>query len=92
MVKQTMVKAFHLKAKENEIYFQVLSTSENDFLSGTYTFDTWFQFYNLDNVVLNITTESKPSLDIDKEYNFTMMGVSIDNWVNLVIQKSFTAQ
>lgn len=78
--------------KENEIYFQVLSTSENDFLSGTYTFDTWFQFYNLDNVVLNITTESKPSLDIDKEYNFTMMGVSIDNWVNLVIQKSFTAQ
>ena len=78
--------------KENEIYFQVLSTELNDFISGTYTFNNWFQFYKLDNVVLNITNEVNPLLEENKMYNFTMMGVSIDNWVNLVVQKTFIAE
>lgn len=77
---------------ENEIYFQVISNSENDLLSGTYTYDKWFQFYKLDNVVLNINEDATPILNESQEYNFTMMGVSIDNWVNLVIQKTFIAE
>jgi len=32
---------------EDKIYFQVLSDTDNDLLSGTYTFDTEFKFYDL---------------------------------------------
>ena len=74
---------------DNAIYFQVVSNSDNDFISGTYTFDTWFQFYKLDNVVLNITTEVLPVLNMSEEYNITVMGISEDNWVNFIIQKQF---
>ena len=78
--------------KENAIYFQVVTNSTNDLLSATYTYDTWFQYYVLDNVVLNVTRETPPVLEIGNEYNFVMMGVSLDNWVNLVIVNKFTVQ
>lgn len=78
--------------KENAIYFQVVTTKNNDLLSGTYTYDKWFQYYELGNVVLNITKEKPPVLVVGDEYNFVMMGVSLDNWVNLVIINKFTPQ
>ena len=78
--------------KENAIYFQVVTNAQNDLLSGTYTYDTWFQYYQLDNVVLNITRATPPALELEREYNFVMMGVSLDNWVNLVIINKFTPQ
>ena len=78
--------------KENAIYFQVITDINNDLLSGTYTYDKWFQYYLLDNVVLNVTTEKPPALKVGFEYNFTLMGVSLDNWVNLVIVKRFPIQ
>lgn len=77
---------------DNAIYFQVVSNSENDLLSGTYTNDNQFQYYNTENVVLNITRETPPNLIIDDLYNFTLMDVSLDNWVNLVIQNSFITE
>lgn len=73
---------------DNAIYFQVLSKANNDLVSGTYTYENMFQFYNLSNVVLNIT-EGMPELENDSNYNFTLMDVSLDNWVNLVTQKAF---
>ncbi len=78
--------------KENAIYFEVISNAENNLLSGTYTYQKWFQYYNLTNTVLNVTRETPPDLIINNEYNFTLMAVSEDNWVNLVIQKSFIAE
>jgi len=75
---------------DNKIYFQVVSRENNDFLSGTYTFQKQFQFYKLDNVVLNVTEETPPQLTPGNTYNFTLMGVSEDNWVNLLIRKNFT--
>ena len=78
--------------KENAIYFQVISDLNNTLLSGTYTYDTWFQYYVLDNVVLNVTREKPPILEIGTDYYFTMMGVSLDNWVNLVLLKQFKTQ
>lgn len=74
---------------ENEIYFQVIADSENYLLSGTYTYDAYFQYYNLENVVLNVTRDRPPKLFTMNNYNFTLMAVSIDNWVNLVVQKEF---
>jgi len=77
---------------ENAIYFEVVTAQNNDLLSATYTYDKWFQYYNLENVVLNVTRNTPPDLIIDDSYGFTLMGVSEDNWVNLVIQKTFTAE
>ena len=78
--------------KENTIYFQVITDVGNNFISGTYTYDKWFQYYNLSNVILNITRKSPPNLIKGNDYNFTMMGVSKDNWVNLVLQKKIKVQ
>lgn len=81
------------RTPENAIYFQVVSDATGNLLSGTYTFETNFQFYQLDNVVLNIREVSPPpELVPGASYTFTLMGVSLDNWVNLIAEKHFIAQ
>lgn len=77
---------------DNAIYFQVVSDTQDNLLSGTYTYESSFQYYNTNNVVLNVTTQTPPDLIVGNDYNFTLMDVSLDNWVNLVITESFTAQ
>jgi len=77
---------------ENSIYFQVITDVQNHFLSGTYTYEKYFQYRNMVNVVLDINTEVPPDLEVGQDYNFVLMGVSEDNWVNLVVQNTFTAQ
>mgnify|MGYP001791455731 CR=1 FL=1 len=78
---------------DNAIYFQVISDLEGNLISGTYTFDRQFTFYDLENVVLNITdTTSTPTLSPNQTYRFTMMGVSEDNWINLWIEQEFRTQ
>ena len=74
---------------DSKIYFHVVSDATDNLLSGTYTFDRMFQFYNLDNVVLNITEETPPDLILDDTYNFTLLAVSEDNWVNLFAEVGF---
>jgi len=77
--------------KETVIYFQVISDMEGNLISGTYTFDKNFTFYDLSNVVLNITdSTSLPVLEPNSNYKFSLMGVSEDNWVNLFLQKEFS--
>lgn len=77
---------------DNAIYFQVISDVQNNLLSGTYTYDNYFQYYNTSNVVLNVTAQTPPELIVGNDYNFTLMDVSEDNWVNLVILKTFKAE
>lgn len=77
---------------DNAIYFQVVSDFENNLLSGTYTLENRFQYYKLSNVVLNITTQTPPDLISGNTYNFTLMDVSEDNWVNLIVEKSFKSE
>lgn len=75
---------------ENVIYFQVISELSGEFISGTYTYQKQFTFYDLSNVVLNVTNpNTTPQLLPNKTYNFTMMAVSEDNWVNLMFQVPF---
>lgn len=77
--------------KENAIYFQVVSDAAGNLISGTYTEEKHFQFYNLSNVVVNIhDVRPPPTLQTNTTYTFTLMGVSEDNWVNLMAQKPFT--
>ncbi|MEM8887144.1 MAG: hypothetical protein AAGD28_04085 [Bacteroidota bacterium] len=81
------------RTPENEIYFHVVSDENGTLISGTYTFDKNFQFYNLDNVVLNIRdVDPAPTLTSGETYNFTLMGVSLDNWVNLIVDTTFVAE
>ena len=76
--------------KENVIYFQVISDTLGNLISGTYTYEPLFSFYDLSNVVLNITpTDQLPMLDINSRYYITLMAVSEDNWVNLIAEKTF---
>lgn len=77
---------------DNEIYFQVISNSQNDLLSGTYTYENQFQYYDTSNVVLNITTQTPPQLLPNTDYNFTLMDVSLDNWVNWVVLNEFNIE
>jgi len=67
---------------DTKIYFQVLSDAQKNLISGTYTFEKNFRFYALDNVVLNITTDTPAKLKKNTPYSFTLMAVSEDNWVN----------
>lgn len=77
---------------DSVIYFQVVSNDKNDLLSGTYTYDKTFQYYDTTNVVLNVTRDNPPVLDPGSGYNFTLMGVSEDNWVNLFVELPFNLQ
>ncbi|AXG68355.1 hypothetical protein KORDIASMS9_00570 [Kordia sp. SMS9] len=77
---------------DNAIYFQIVSTVDDGLLSGTYTFENQFQYYNTSNVVLNISEENPLELTVDNPYKFTLMDVSEDNWVNTVIQSIFIAE
>ena len=75
---------------ENVIYFQVVSDASDNLISGTYTYDKNFRFYDLSNVVLNIRDiQPKPVLMPNNNYLFTLMGVSEDNWVNIMAEVPF---
>lgn len=77
---------------ENAIYFEVVSDPEGNLISGTYTTAKRFRFYDTSNVTHNIRdVNPAPSLTQGKSYVFTLMGVSRDNWVNLIARKEFTA-
>ncbi len=78
---------------ETVIYFQVVSDSLGNLISGTYTYEKHWQFYDLSNVVLNIHDVSPPpELSPNTKYNFMLMAVSEDNWVNLVGEKGFVTE
>ncbi len=75
--------------KDTKIYFEVLSDANNDLISGTYTFEKKFQFYDLENVVLNITKRTPSALKQGESHKFTLLAVSEDNWVNLWAEVEF---
>lgn len=77
--------------KDNVIYFQVISDPQGNLISGTYTTEKQWTFYDLSNVVFNITDpDTEPTVSKGGDYHFTLMAVTEDNWVNMVIEKDFT--
>lgn len=75
---------------ENAIYFHVITNSNGDLVSGTYTIEKTWQFYDLSNVVLNINDVTPaPALMANDQYQYHMLAVSLDNWVNLITQRNF---
>ncbi|MEM6641594.1 MAG: hypothetical protein AAF616_01330 [Bacteroidota bacterium] len=73
------------------IFFQVVADGDRNLLSGTYTVDQTWQFYDLINVVLNIRDVTPiPQLNPKSDYSFTLMGVTRDNWVNVFMEVPFS--
>lgn len=77
---------------DNSLYLQVISDGDGNMISGTFTQDKCYTHYQLDNVVMNITdTGNDPNLEFAEWYRFTLMAISPENWVNLVIETDFFA-
>lgn len=75
---------------EDAIYFHVVADLQGNLISGTYTFDRHWTFYDLSNVVLNIREiDPPPTLIEGATYQFVVMGVSLDNWVNALWDTTF---
>lgn len=75
---------------ENILYFQVITDEEEVFISGTHTKEKFFQYYDLSNVVDPVINTVIPDALVEDEvYNFTMMGIDADNWINLIIKEQF---
>lgn len=78
------------RVAENAIYFHAITDSNGDLVSGTYTTEKTWQFYDLSNVVLNIRDVTPaPALISNEQYQYHMLAVSLDNWVNLITQRNF---
>ncbi len=80
-----------LNNMNNVIYFQIVSDTSNNFLTGTYTTDQFWSFYDTSNVVFNMTvSDTTPELFPNHEYDFTLMGVSEDNWIHSMGLETFS--
>ena len=76
----------------NDIYFQVILDENDNLISGTYTRDKNFTFYNNSNVVIDINEGNIPVLQINTDYKFVLMSVDDDNWVNVLAEKNFRTE
>jgi hypothetical protein len=73
-------------------YFEIVSDLSGNLISGTFTNDKHFRFYDLSNVILNIHDVSPPPiLSPGTTYRFTVMGIGHDYWVQMVYDTIFTA-
>lgn len=77
---------------ENQNYVQIISSMDDEFLSGTITTEKSFQYNTESNDVSKIEPETVPDLIFDTEYKFFLFGISSDNWINLIIQDTFIVQ
>lgn len=74
---------------DDAIYFQALVNNSNTFISGTYTVNKCFRYYDTTNVVLNINQGRPESFNPMAIYTMNILGVSKDNWVNIHARKTF---
>jgi len=74
----------------NVIFFHLLTDMAGNVVSGTYSTETNFSYYNLSNVVLNVSPGTPPaSLFTGDSYRMTVMGVGPNNWVNFIRDVAF---
>ncbi|PQJ79517.1 hypothetical protein [Polaribacter porphyrae] len=76
----------------NNLYFHLLTDSSSTFVSGIYTQNTSFNFYDTSNTISQINTTTPDDLILEDQYRCTVLGISAYNWVNLVIEDSFVVE
>lgn len=76
---------------DNVIYFQLLTDGNDQVISGTYTVEPEFTYYQTDNVVLNVSPGVPPTSlpATNGPYRMTVMGVGANNWVNFIRDVEF---
>lgn len=75
---------------DNAIFFELLTDASGNVVSGTYTTEPSFRYYDLSNVVLNVSPGVPPAaLPTDNAYRMTVMGVGGNNWVNFMLDVEF---
>lgn len=75
---------------DNVIFFELLTDASGNVVSGTYTTEPSFRYYDLSNVVLNVSPGTPPaSLTTSNSYRMTVMGVGSNNWVNFIRDVAF---
>ena len=77
----------------NIIYFQIVVDQRGDAISATYTTEKEWTYYDISNVVFNVTRPG-PILPLErnKAYSIILMGISSDNWVNNLAEKPFRTE
>lgn len=78
---------------QNIIYFQIVVDERNDAISATYTIEKSWEYYDLTNVVFNVTRPG-PILPLarNSDYSMVLMGISSDNWVNTLSEVHFRTE
>lgn len=72
------------------LYFQLISDESNDLISGTFTYDRYFHFYYLSNVIKNIRpVVPHPELSPGQAYTFTLMRLNQIQWVRFITDTTF---
>lgn len=76
---------------DNVIYFQLLTDGNDQVVSGTYTVEPEFTYYQTDNVVLNVSPGTPPTSlpATNGPFRMTVMGVGANNWVNFIRDVDF---
>ena len=69
-----------------------MKNNSSDVLSLTFTNESNFQYFNLENVTLNLSETSPPQLELGSDYEFTVLDIGLDNWINSIYQQSFVAE
>jgi len=72
------------------IFFHLLTDIDGNVVSGTYSTENTFSYYDLANVVLNVSPGTPPaSLSTGNTHRMTIMGVGSNNWVNFIRDATF---
>ncbi len=75
---------------DNVIFFHLLTDIDGNVVSGTYSTENTFSYYDLANVVLNVSPGTPPaSLSTGNTHRMTIMGVGSNNWVNFIRDATF---
>lgn len=73
------------------IYFHLIVDMVNDdAITGTYSYENTFTFYDLNNVVFNVTEKENPELLSNTNYLMQVMHVSDNNYVTKITRAEFT--
>ncbi|WP_111682239.1 hypothetical protein [Winogradskyella tangerina] len=79
-------------AENNAFFFEIMKDQNDAVLSLTFTNDSHFQYFDLTNVTLNLSQNVPPNLVQDENYEFTVLDIGLDNWINTVHSRAFIAE
>ncbi|MEO1029870.1 MAG: hypothetical protein AAFX55_00615 [Bacteroidota bacterium] len=77
---------------DNAFFFEIMKGDTSEVLSLTFTNESRFQYFDLANVTLNLSTASPPNLVIGNDYEFMVLDVGLDHWINTVYHYNFIAE